>query len=342
MSALRGLAAGLGEGLMATGRLFGEQALNEQRASLELEKQKALEIFKREQDAAPLNRFGIVARSRAQEEVPVTADPIVKTTRAGAEAIGLKDGLQGMTREQVLAYKDPEMLAQFDAQLAADNKIAQDAVAGKTRPRTSNEAFDAALEDVKINDPEAYVAGKKLVGEKTIKVGPNETILSSDGEVLFSNTKGEELRLKVEEAKDRRQQETEDRRDQRHRESLELQERKLEILAKKAVESGDKVLQHQFMNSLENDIRDAESRIKAMEKTKADLKTPKTEREAAAEAIVELTARKDMLRKSKIEFAREAGIRIPSAYQDGSASPDSADKPATKRLTFDPATGTFK
>lgn len=75
MSMLTGVAAGIGEGLMATGRLFGEQALNEQRASLELEKQKALEQFRIDQKNTERQRIGGIvqqARTSAMEAGPVT------------------------------------------------------------------------------------------------------------------------------------------------------------------------------------------------------------------------------------------------------------------------------
>jgi hypothetical protein len=75
MGALRGLAAGLGEGLMASGRLFGEAALAEQRASLELEKTKALEQFRIEQVGKERERIGGIvasARSSAMDDGPVT------------------------------------------------------------------------------------------------------------------------------------------------------------------------------------------------------------------------------------------------------------------------------
>ena len=160
---LSGAGKGLSESAVQSQKFSDEQALMQERARLEEEKQLRIDEVTRQRNAAPLNRLQALTQQAAGEDVPVEAEPVTATTSAGAKEAGLQDGLIGMTREQVLAYKDPAMLAQYDKQIAADNKLAQGAVAGQTRKRTSDEAFDAGMANAQTNDLEAYKAGTGLL-----------------------------------------------------------------------------------------------------------------------------------------------------------------------------------
>ncbi len=108
-------------------------------------------------------RFALIAKTKMGEGVPLEAPEVTQTTSEGAKSIGLQDGLVGMTREQVMAYENPDMLAQYDKQLAADKSLAASAVEGKTRQRTKDEAIQAALDDALLNDPAAFTAGAGLI-----------------------------------------------------------------------------------------------------------------------------------------------------------------------------------
>lgn len=297
-----------------------QREAEERAADLKVSVEERLLAAKEMANSRAAERFQAIAQRKKNEPLPVTADPVVRTTAEGAKAAGLEDGLVNMTREQVAAYGDPEMMAQFDAQLAADNRLAQERVAGQTRTRTTDEAISAAMDEAKLTDIMAFEAGKKAFGsDKYMAVPDGASIWNTQtGKLVFANTSKAERQELLEEKKDERARLAEEGRDRRHQATIEMQEKRLEAVLKKFSAGGDRVLQHQFMNSLENDIRDAESRIKAMEKLKTNVTTPKAEREAADETIKELTARKEMLRRSKIEFARDAGIKIPESYSESS------------------------
>lgn len=107
-------------------------------------------------------RFSAIYKGKLGEQVPVEPEQVTRTTSEGAKAAGLQDGLINMTREQVAAYKDPDMLAQYDKQMAEDKRLAAEKVEGKTRPRTQDEAIKAALNEALANDPAAFVAGHAM------------------------------------------------------------------------------------------------------------------------------------------------------------------------------------
>jgi hypothetical protein len=161
-----GLMSGVARGLSAAGyagaELFGKAALDEQRAKLEEEKALRVADALEASKVAPMQRFSGLMSAKMNEQVPQEAEAVTKTTGEGAKAAGLQDGLVGMTREQVLAYKDPAMLAQYDKQMGEDKRLAEEKVAGKTRPRNQSEAIKAALNEALMNDPQAYVAGRTI------------------------------------------------------------------------------------------------------------------------------------------------------------------------------------
>ena len=175
------IASALAGGLTGAAEAGGK-ALFEQMKS-DLEEQKALRIAEATEARknAPMERFSGLVSAKMGEQVPVEAAPVTQSTAEGAQAAGLQSGLVGMTREQVAAYQNPDMLAQYDRQIAEDKRIAQEKVAGQTRPRTLQEATKAANEESFANDPGAYLAGKTLTAAdkqdlEQLKIISNEKI----------------------------------------------------------------------------------------------------------------------------------------------------------------------
>ena len=156
------IASALAGGLTGAAEAGGK-ALFEQMKS-DMEEQKALRIAEAAETRknAPMERFSGLVSAKMGEQVPVESAPVTQSTAEGAQAAGLKSGLVGMTREQVEAYKDPDMLAQYDRQMIEDQRLAQEKVAGQTRPRTLQEATKLAKEESFANDPGAYLAGQTL------------------------------------------------------------------------------------------------------------------------------------------------------------------------------------
>lgn len=172
--ALAGGLAGLGEA--------GGKALFEQ-MKYDMEEQKTLRIAEAAEARknAPMERFSGLISAKMGEQVPQEAATVTQSTSEGAQAAGLKDGLIGMTREQVAAYKNPDMLAQYDRQIAEDQRLAQEKVAGQTRPRTLQEATKLAKEETLATDPGAYLAGQVLTAAdkqdiEQIKIASREKI----------------------------------------------------------------------------------------------------------------------------------------------------------------------
>jgi hypothetical protein len=123
-------------------------------------------------------RFSGVARQKMGEQVPVGVEPVTSLSSDGARAAGYKDGLVNMNpldasgRLQAILM-DPNatteqkenaqgMLEQIVQQAKAQRGLNEREAEGKTRPRTRDEAIQAALEDTSINDPAAFVAGHTM------------------------------------------------------------------------------------------------------------------------------------------------------------------------------------
>lgn len=208
-------------------------------AEVQLQKENAAAQFKNDLANAPLNRLSQSAQNLAQTPVPMTAAPVTQLSGNDPNSAYQSEsnpenntgkGLINMTRAQVQAYKDPDMLAQYDRQMASDNKAAQDAVAGKTRKMTSDEALNAALDKAKLEDPVAYAAGKAIAQDNILKVGEGDTIYDrTTGKVLFSNTS----KADRQQAHDDRRAEIEaDRNDSRERMSADRLDAMLSRLGK--------------------------------------------------------------------------------------------------------------
>lgn len=124
MSVLRGMAAGLGEGMMATGRLFGEAALNEQRAALELEKTKAVEQFRIDQRNLERQRIGGIvatARGSAIEQAHAGDDPFGPNPSAAAyDRLGDRAAVKALTESG-----DVESAAALDKMSETGSKVVQ-------------------------------------------------------------------------------------------------------------------------------------------------------------------------------------------------------------------------
>lgn len=235
-------------------------------------------------------RFGTSVKNKMGTQVPVGADQPTGETGFGGEAGGSYGGTATTAAEQgLLNAKQGEP---------------------RTRSMTREEAIKSAQEDNLLNDPAAYKAGKDLVTDKYMTLADGASLFdTTTGKLVLANSSKEDRLRLIEEGKDRR-----------HAETIDMQEKRLNAQLEKVANGTDKVLQHQFLNSMENDIRDAESRIKATEKTKKDLFDPKDIQDAN-DAIKELTEQKAMLKRSKIEFARNSGIQIPDAYKEPSTAP---------------------
>ncbi len=129
-------------------------------------------------------RFSAVARDKMGEQIPVSPDPVTSLSKGSANAIGLQDGMQGnvdsMRAQFNAVLTNPnatvqqkqnaqEILAQIDAQAGAQKDINGQAVEGKTRSRTLDEAKRDALQETFLSDPKAYMEGRAMLAgdEKT-------------------------------------------------------------------------------------------------------------------------------------------------------------------------------
>lgn len=196
--------------------------------------------LKLEQDAknAPMLRLQGLAQEEAGKDVPVAPDPVNSLTGAGAPTGGLDNAPKQLLGDpkQVLAtilnsktMTDDEKAGAVDQlrkQFAADAASKADAVAGKTRKRTAEEALDAALERAKTSDLEAYAAGKPLAADKTITVPDGASVIDRNGKVIFTNDGKSQRTAELEDRRDARTREAEDRRDERQRIALEAAERR--------------------------------------------------------------------------------------------------------------------
>lgn len=215
MGIINGALAGLGEGLQQTGKLYGEEATQDQRskqaqdlaklqADLGLQKAQALEQFKNELNNAPALRAGSLVKDAAAQEVPVTAAPVKNLDQSGAQAAGFDSGMQGnisdlrsqfnavlanptATDEQKQSAK--EILTQIDNQAGAQQKLADDAVAGKTRKPTNSEVLQTAMQKaLESGDAQVYAALKTIAGDKYVPIPDGGLLNSQTGEVVEPNS----------------------------------------------------------------------------------------------------------------------------------------------------------
>lgn len=204
MGIILGALGGAGDALQKAGGAMLESNLATERAQ-------TLATFQDNLKNAPLQRLSMKAQGFAGQDVPLEAAPV--GALSGTDANGQKFGMQGdlnQVRAQIADMPPGQdrdaAMAQFQKQIASDTNKAQAAVAGQTRKRSNGEAFDAALEDSRINDPVAYAAGRPLATDKTVTVADGATLLDQrTGKVIFSGAS----------AKDARADERDDRKDQR-------------------------------------------------------------------------------------------------------------------------------
>ncbi|MES2942935.1 MAG: hypothetical protein V4772_08705 [Pseudomonadota bacterium] len=238
MGLLNGLSQAVSGTGYAAGEMYGKMALEDQRAQVELEKQSRLaelqgnkqkEVAKYTEDLKnePLNRFGKAAQAMAGSGVPLEAAPV--KAFSGVKPDRSKFGMTGdinKARGLINAIADPtyraEATAQLDQQIKDDEAAAQEGVKGKMRSRTSDEAFDAALAKLKIEDPVAYAAAKPLSADKTLAVPEGTTIIDQKtGRPIFSSSGVKEAReSEREDRRDARQAELEAGRDRRQLQAL--------------------------------------------------------------------------------------------------------------------------
>lgn len=204
--ALSGAGENVAKSLSETQKFHDEESLMQERAALETEKAKIIAQNTYDIQNAPQNRAGGLIQQAAQQEIPVTASPVTTLSGNDPANIGSKEwedgkGLVGMSRVQVQAYNNPDMLAQYDRQIAADNQTAQDAVVGQTRKQSPQEAMSTAYQAaIDKGDMQAAAAIKAMIPEKTITVGKDATILdAATNKPIFSNTAGiDKEQLKIE------------------------------------------------------------------------------------------------------------------------------------------------
>ncbi len=214
-------------------------------SSLELEKAQAIEAIK----TAPLTRLQSRAQALANQEVPqeapaTTALSGVYATDAGPSNAGFVGDIRSIKSAiDALPEGNDKQAAieQLRQQISQQQAIDAGSVQGKTRKRTSDEAFEAALDEAKTSDLPAYMMGKALVNEKTITIPDGATVIDRSGKVLFSGS----------ETKAQREREREDRRDAR----LAIQEEARDVRQQRYLEARDRLADARANNTLSREER---------------------------------------------------------------------------------------
>ena len=206
LGALSGGATGAAKSLAESEQFRQQQELERQRMNMQLAAQKAAEEYKN----APQTRFGGYLKQASGEQVPVTAGPVTTLDRAGAEAAGLTQG--GITGDvQALRQKYTSMLAdptataeqkadisgildQLDRQELAQQQLMDQSVAGQARPKSSIEAIQDAIDRaIQAGDAQAAEAGKKMLADSRVVLGPDSALLDViAGKPIYQSTRGAE------------------------------------------------------------------------------------------------------------------------------------------------------
>lgn len=255
MGLMDAVSRGISAAGYAGGDLYARGALEDQRATIQAERDARLAelaeqsgIRSEERKNAPLNRIGASARAKMAEEVPLEAAPL--TSLSGTNGAGEKFGFNGDLRavrqaiDQMPEGEDKTAaLAQLQSQVSTDTSAAAASVQGKTRRRSSEEAFDAALADAKLNDPVAYAAGRPLSTERTVTVADGASIIDpKTGKVIFSNSDSKAAREEMrEDRRDARSAAAEDGRDRRQQAALAAAEARARYQTDGRVPSGYRV-----------------------------------------------------------------------------------------------------
>jgi len=232
-----GAIGGLGQGLSAVGEdirknenadanLGREQAL----AAWRQQTAQAYKIADEQRAQAPLNRLSAAAQAKAAEDVPLESAPVKTlapdaTLKTGGLS-GNYDALVAQARSLPEADRAP-YLAQLQQQRDRSQADADAAVVGKTRKRTSDESFGAAMDEAKLKDPQAYIAGKALITSKNQVVPAGSTVIRPDGTVLFDGSAAVDAK---EDRRDARQREADLARDARQQVFIEAQEKRAAII----------------------------------------------------------------------------------------------------------------
>ena len=103
-----------------------------------------------------------------------------------------------------------------------------------------------------------------------------------------------------------------DTRDQSYRDIQDERNRILEMKAGAKGATEDRVAAHQFIGSLGKEIDAIRDDVKIKNKALASVLTPAEDKAALKEEIEALTRRRSQLEKGRIDYAREAGIKIPA------------------------------
>lgn len=178
---IMGALGGAGEALGQMGSAMFKDSLDrdsrQQESDTSLQRAKALEEFRQNLQNAPLKRFeGYVASAR-EKEVPTEVAPV--RALDGTTGLITTDGnapqSRGFAGDPATVYKSlmalPEgpdkaaALAQFEAQLTAEQKRNLAAAEGKTRKRTNAEALAAASEQAMTSDLPALAAFESTIGK---------------------------------------------------------------------------------------------------------------------------------------------------------------------------------
>lgn len=175
MSLVLGALAGAGGQLadFADKQMAQDQALERMNteSTLAQNRAQALEVFKQTLQNAPLVRLGAKAQDLAQQDVPQEPANVTALSGQGSGGPANFVGNPGIVRSAIqnsttmTAQEKADALAELQQQLSTDQQTAADAVAGKTRKRTSDEALAAAVDDAKVNDLPAYAQYEKDIGK---------------------------------------------------------------------------------------------------------------------------------------------------------------------------------
>lgn len=200
LSALSGAGNAAADVASEQQKIADEQALIQQRAALEEQKQKSIDLFRNQLANEPAINAGSYLKDAMSQQVPVQAapvtalsgnDPNAPTDDSGNQTQGLVGNVGTTTSPQDLIQKikalpddNPDkapLLAQVERQLSADQATANAAVGGQTRAPTMKEALTTAISKAASNgDTRAYDSLRKLAAE-------NYTTVPSSGLVDILN-----------------------------------------------------------------------------------------------------------------------------------------------------------
>lgn len=184
------------------------------RADAQVEMQKRIDENKLAASGAPLKRISEYIKAASGEDIegeipaaPMPVDAPTETDLSGDWASinassqarqGERDGVRlGILNEELASETDPANAAALGRDIARTGGAAPAQVDEVTpavgevgkRKRTIEEAVAAGLEYAKVNDPEAYIAGRALIEDKFMSVGEGGAVFDkSKGRIIYQNT----------------------------------------------------------------------------------------------------------------------------------------------------------